>query len=57
MRCFVTAVKHVNNVRVISRQLLGKRAPAVMDKHATVELLLEYKNENGVFYVVHAEML
>jgi hypothetical protein len=52
MRCFVTVGKHVNNNRAIARQLLGKRVPA-----ATVEVLLDYNNGNGVFYVVHAEML
>jgi hypothetical protein len=25
--------------------------------YATVEVLLDYNNGNGVFYVVHAEML
>jgi hypothetical protein len=36
MRCLVTAVKHVNNTRVFSRQLLSKRAPAAMDTPSTV---------------------
>jgi hypothetical protein len=57
MRCFVTAGKHVKNTRTIARQLFGKRVPAANDTHATVEVLLEYKNRNGVFYVVRAEML
>jgi hypothetical protein len=37
--CLITAGKHVNNIRSIARQLLGKRVPA-----ATVEVLLECKN-------------
>jgi hypothetical protein len=57
MRCLVTAGKHVNNTRAVARQLLGKRVPAAMDTHATVEVLLDYNNGNGVFYVVRAEML
>jgi hypothetical protein len=43
---------HVNNTRAIAGQLLGKRVPA-----AKVEVLLYYNNGNGVFYVVHAEIL
>jgi hypothetical protein len=57
MRCWVTAGKHVNNIRAIARQLLGKRAQAATDTHATIEVLLGYKNGNSVFYVVRAEML
>jgi hypothetical protein len=57
MRCLVTASKHVNNTRSIIRQLLGKQVPAAMDMHAMVDVLLDYKNGNGVFYVVCAEML
>jgi hypothetical protein len=57
MRCLVIAAKHVNNTRAIARQLLGKRVPATMDTHATVEVLLDYNNVNGVFYVVRADML
>jgi hypothetical protein len=56
-RCFVTAGKHVNNTHAIARQLLSKRVPVAMDTHATVEVLLDYNNGNGVFYVVRAEML
>jgi hypothetical protein len=51
----VTAGKHANNIRAIGRQLLGKRVSAAKDIHATVEVLLDYNNGNGVFYVVHAE--
>jgi hypothetical protein len=57
MCCLVTARKHINNTWAIARQLLSKRVPAAMDKHATVKVLLDYNNENDVFYVVHAEML
>jgi hypothetical protein len=57
MRCLVTASKPINNTRAITRQLLGKRVPVAMDMHATVKVLLDYNNGNGVFYVVHAEML
>jgi hypothetical protein len=57
MRCLVTVGKHVNNVRAIARQLLGKRVPAATDTNATVEVLFDYNNGNGVFYVVRAEML
>jgi hypothetical protein len=57
MCCLVTAGKHINNTRDITRQHLGKRVPMAMDTHATVKVLLAYNNENGVFYVVHAEML
>jgi hypothetical protein len=47
MRCLVTAGKHVNDIRALTRQLLRKRVPAATDTHATVEVLLNY-----VFYVV-----
>jgi hypothetical protein len=70
MRCLVTAGKHVNNTRAISRQLQGKQVPAAKDTHASikqrgyttrfsasVEVLLDYNNGNGVFYVVGVEML
>jgi hypothetical protein len=57
MRCLVTAGKHVKNTRAIARQVLGKRVPAATDTYATVEVLLDYNNGNGVFYVVRAEML
>jgi hypothetical protein len=50
MRCLVTAGKHANNT--ILRQL-----PAATDTQATNEVLLDYNNRNGVFYVVRAEML
>jgi hypothetical protein len=53
----MTIDKHVRNTQVIARQLLGKRVPATTDTHATVEVFLEYNNENGVFYVVRAGML
>jgi hypothetical protein len=49
--------KHVNDTRAIARQLLGKRVPAATDTYATVEVLLNYNNGNGVFYVVHVKML
>jgi hypothetical protein len=49
--------EHVNNIQAITRQLLGKRVPAAMDMHATVEVLLDYNNGNSVFYVVRVEML
>jgi hypothetical protein len=57
MRCLVTAGKHINNMRAIARQLLGKRVPAAKDTHATVDLFLDFNNGNGVFYVVRAEVL
>jgi hypothetical protein len=57
MRCLVTAGKHVKKTQAIARQLLGKRAPAARNMYAMVEVLLDYKNGNGVFYVVRAEML
>jgi hypothetical protein len=57
MRCLVTARKHVNNTWAVARQLLGKRVPSATDAHATVEVMLDYKNGNGVFYVARAEML
>jgi hypothetical protein len=44
-------------MRAFARQLLGKRIPAVTDTHVAVEVLLDYNNGNGVFYVVRAEML
>jgi hypothetical protein len=44
MRCWVTAGKHVNNIRAIAGQLLGKPIPAATDTHPTVELLLDYNN-------------
>jgi hypothetical protein len=56
IRYWVTAGKHVNNTQAIARQLLGKRVPAATDMHTTVEVLLDYKNGNSVFYVVRAEM-
>jgi hypothetical protein len=54
MRCLVAASKPVNNTWAIARQLLCKRVAAAKDRHATTEILLEYKNGNGVFYVVRA---
>jgi hypothetical protein len=57
MCCLVTAGKLVNNNRAIARQFLCKRVPGATDTHATVEVLLDYNNGNGVFYVVRAEML
>jgi hypothetical protein len=57
MRCLVTAGKHVNNSRAIARQLLGKLFPAATNTRATVEVLLDYNDGSGVFYVVRAEML
>jgi hypothetical protein len=57
MHCLVTAGKHVNNTWAVAMQLLDKRVPAATDTHATVEVLLEYNNGNGVFNVVRAEML
>jgi hypothetical protein len=57
MRCLVTASKHVNYTRAVTRQLLGKQVLAAMDMHATVELLLDYNNGNSVFCVVRAKML
>jgi hypothetical protein len=56
MRCLVTAGKHVNNIRDVARQRLGKRVPAATDTHAAVEVL-EYNSGNSVFYVVRVEML
>jgi hypothetical protein len=57
MRCLVTVVKHVNNIQAIARHLLEKRVSVATDTHAMTEVLLDYINGNGVFYVVHAEML
>jgi hypothetical protein len=57
MHCLVTTGKHVNNTRAIARQLLGKRVPTATDMHAAVKVLLDNKNKNGAWYVVHAEML
>jgi hypothetical protein len=56
-RCIVTAAKHVNNIQAIARQMFGKRVPAAANTHVTVEVLLDYNNGNGVFYVVRAEKL
>jgi hypothetical protein len=55
-RCLLTAGKHVNNPRAITRQLLGKRVPAATYMHTTVEVFLDYINGNSVFYAVRAEM-
>jgi hypothetical protein len=57
MHCLVTAGKHVNNTRAITRQLFGKRVPAATNTHAAVEVLLGYNNRTGVFYVIRAEIL
>jgi hypothetical protein len=57
MRCLVMASKHINNTRAVIRQLFSKRVPTETDTHAMVEVLLDYNNGNGVFYVVCAEML
>jgi hypothetical protein len=57
MRCLVTAAKHVNNTRTIVSKLLGKQVSAATDMHATVEVLLDCNNGNGVLYVVRAEIL
>jgi hypothetical protein len=57
MHCLVTAGKHINNTWAITRQLIGKRVPAATNTCATVKVLLDYNNGNGVFFVVHAEML
>jgi hypothetical protein len=56
-RCFATTGKHANNTRAIARQLLGKWVSALTDSHATVEVLLDYNNGNGIFCVVGAEIL
>jgi hypothetical protein len=37
--------------------MIGKRVLAATDAHATVEVLLDYNNGNGVLYVVRAEIL
>jgi hypothetical protein len=55
MHCLVTVGKQVSNTRNIARQLLGRRVPTATDKHKTVEVLLDYNNENGVFSVVRTE--
>jgi hypothetical protein len=57
MHCLVTASKHINNTVAITRQMLGKRVPVAIDMHAMVKVLFDYNNGNGVFYVVHAEMV
>jgi hypothetical protein len=56
MRCLVTAGKHVNNIRAIAMQLLGKRVSTATDTHATVEVLLGNNYRNGDFCVVRPEM-
>jgi hypothetical protein len=53
----VKAGKHVNNIRDIAKQLVGKRVPAATDTHATVYTLLGCNSGNGVYYVVRAEIL
>jgi hypothetical protein len=50
-------MQQANKQILIPRQQLDKCIPMAMDTHATVEELLDYNNGNGVFYVVHAEML
>jgi hypothetical protein len=57
MRCLVTAGKHVNSTRFIARQLVIKWFPTAMAMDTTVEVLLDYNNGHGVFYVVRAEIL
>jgi hypothetical protein len=57
MRCMITVGRQVNNTRNIARQLLGKRVPTATYTYATVEVLLDYKNGNGFFSVVRAEVL
>jgi hypothetical protein len=57
MCCLVTASKHIDNTRAITRQLRSKWVPAATGTHAMVKVLLDYNSENGVFYVVRAEML
>jgi lipoprotein signal peptidase len=47
MRCLVTADKHVKNIRAIAKQILGKRIPAAMVTHSTVEVVLYYNNGKG----------
>jgi hypothetical protein len=42
---------------LLGNSQLGKQVPTAMDMHAMVKVLLNYNNGNGVFYVVHAEML
>jgi hypothetical protein len=49
MRCLLTAVKHVDNIRAIARQLLGKQVPAATNTHSAIEVLLDYNNEKEVF--------
>jgi hypothetical protein len=49
--------KSVNNTWATARQLRGKWVPTATDMHATVKVLSDYNNGNGVFYVVHAEIL
>jgi hypothetical protein len=41
----------------VSRQRLGKHVPVVTNTQGKVEVLLDYKNGKGVFYVVRAEKL
>jgi hypothetical protein len=41
--------------RTVYRQRLGKQLPAATNTQATIEMLLSYKNGNGVFCVVRAE--
>jgi hypothetical protein len=48
--------KHVSNTGAIARQLLGERVPAATGTHATIDVLLDCNNVNGVFYVVRAEI-
>jgi hypothetical protein len=57
MRCLVTVGIQINDTRAVARQLLGKRVPAAMDTHGTIEVLFDYNNGNSVFHVVRAKNL
>jgi hypothetical protein len=48
----VTAGKYINNTWAIARTLLNKRVLA-----ATVKVLLDYNNANGISYVIHEKIL
>jgi hypothetical protein len=41
----------------VSRQQLSQHNPSAIKTHETIELLLNYHNGNGIFYVVRVEML
>jgi hypothetical protein len=53
----VTVGKYIDNTWATAGQLLGKWVPVTTDTYTAVEVLLDYNSDDGVFCVVHAEML